>query len=382
MSNFQTVEIIKGLKRVPDALADSSVLPPKFRKKILQKLDLSETTVAVYSDNLIDDHEKWDDKKASIDASVRGKQSGEEVGLEALAWYVSFHHNQSKWGIFIPVSSLHYLNEILEIKIHSQVDLGQISKQILFNHELYHFLTDLAISQLELLTKHSMYRPHKQLYKNEKLHLSSNEDYNDLEENLANAFMLEEIQTSISKNQLKKIISWVETMPRGYRDGANTFLKSRKNKLENDNLNRYAAIVAAKTQLNVIEPALDLSVFIPKPLSNIVVQCPVYILDDTQEHGLDDDIVRFFQKMEAIEETKHFKKMFVKLPQKIQLAWKKKREELKVCLPKYPQFRKFKELYSVYLPDGFRVHFSKPQKNETTWLATGIGDHQRMGHGK
>ena len=321
----------------------------------------SETTVAVYSDNLINDHEKWHNKKTSIDASVRGERSGEEVGLEALAWYVSFHHNQSKWGIYIPVSSIHYLNEILEIRIHSHVNLDQISKQILFNHETYHFLTDLAISQLELLTQHPMYRPHKYLYKLKELHLSANEDYNELEENLANAFMLEKIGTSISKSQLKKIISWVETMPRGYRDGARTFLKSEKNYLEKGNLNRYAALVAAKRQLNIVEPALDLSALIPNPIENIVAQCPLYILDDAHDHGLDDDIVRFFQKMEEIEETNKFKKMFLKIPQKIQMAWKQKKEELKISLPRHPNF---KNVYALYLPEGFRVHFLKPEKKK------------------
>ena len=117
-----------------------------------------------------------------------------------------------------------------------------------------------------------------------------------------------------------KIRGRAETMPRGYRDDARTFLKSEKNYLEKGNLNRYAALVAAKRQLNIAEPALDLSALIPDPIENIVAQCPLYILDDAQDHGLDDNIVRFFQKKDEIEETNKFKKMFLKFPQKIQMA--------------------------------------------------------------
>ena len=91
-------------------------------------------------------------------------------------------------------------------------------------------------------------------------------------------------------------------MPRGYRDDARTFLKSEKNYLEKGNLNRYAALVAAKRQLNIVEPALDLSALIPDPIENIVAQCPLYILDD--------DIVRFFQKIDEIEETNKLKNCF------------------------------------------------------------------------
>ena len=152
--------------------------------------------------------------------------------------------------------------------------------------------------------------------------------------------------------------------------------------MKKGNLNRYAALVAAKRQLNIVEPALDLSALIPDPIENIVAQCPLYILDDAHDHGLDDDIVRFFQKMDEIEETNKFKKMFLKIPQIIQMAWKQKKEELKISLPRHPNFKKFKNVYALYLPEGFRVHFLKPEKKETTWIAVKIGDHQSMGHGK
>ena len=79
--------------------------------------------------------------------------------------------------------------------------------------------------------------------------------------------------------------------------------------------------------------------------------------------------------MEKIEETKKFRKMLSKIPQKIQNAWKRKRNELTEFLPKPPKFEKFKQYYSLRLPDGFRAHFLKPEKNETTWMAVEIGDH-------
>ncbi len=383
MSNLRTDMIIERLRQVPNALAMSPVGPPKkFEKKILQELDPCKATVAIYSDNLIDDPETWFEKKEAIDASVAGKGGNDVVGLDALAWYVSFHHNQKDWGIYIPVSSIHYLNVVLEIKLRSEINLDQISKQILEHHERYHFLTDLAVSQFELFIRQPIYRPHKKLYELQTHFVSSSEDYNELEENLANSFMLKEIKTLASKSLLKKILSWVETMPAGYRDGADTFLNSKSNSLEKDNLNRFLALVAAEAKLNIVDPALDLSVFLPEPKEKIISQCPIYILDDASDHGLDKDIVRFFQKMEKIEETKKFKKMLSKIPHKIQTAWERKSHELKDFLPKPPKFEKFKQYYSLRLPDGYRAHFLKPENKQTTWLAVGIGDHLSMGHGK
>ena len=141
----------------------------------------------------------WSEQKGRINASVAGSGASETVGVEALAWYASYHHNQKDWGIYIPVSSIHYLNEVLEIKIHSETNLDQISNQILEYHERYHFLTDLAVSQLELFIKTAIYRPHRDLYKIQTTFLKSNEDYNELEENLANSFMLKEMKTLVSK---------------------------------------------------------------------------------------------------------------------------------------------------------------------------------------
>ena len=262
------------------------------------------------------------------------------------------------------------------------MNLGLISKNLLLFHELYHFLTDIAISQFELLTNHPIYRDHKKLYKHENFPLISDEEYSYLEENLANAFMLGEMQSQISDHQLQKIVSWVKTMPPGYREGAATFLNLDRNNLEKENLNRYFGITAAKTQLNIVEQALDLSVFIPNPVKEIVGQCPIYILDDTQDTGLDPDIVRFHQRIEEIHETKAFKKMFAKIPDKIQSAWVETKEKLKYSIPKSLKFRKFKEYYSINLPDGYRAHFDKPIKKEKTWVALEIGDHRSMGHGK
>ena len=381
LADFMINELIAALRNVPNSLEEISSLPPKFQKNILQSLNPSETTVAVYSDNLINDPDKWNDVKSGIDASVRGRTTGDLVGFEALAWYVSFHYNQKNWGIYLPVSSIHYLNEVFQIRVHSHVNSDQVSKNVLFLHEIYHFLVDLAISQLELLTNHSIYRAHKRLYKNQARGFMSIEEYNELEENLANAFMLEEIQSSISEHQLQNIISWVETMPAGYREGAKTYVEASKKNLENENLNRYAGVIAAKTKLNIIEQALDLTVFIPKPLESIIQQCPLHILDDTDETGLDADIVRFFQRIDEIEETKQFKKMFSKIPRKIQNAWLETKELVKEFIPKSLKLKKFKGWYSLRLPDGYRVHLDPPRK-EKGWIAVKIGDHQVMGHGK
>ena len=98
----------------------------------------------------------WEEKKQTIDRWLNdtsgGSKNRNQVGIEALAWYVSFHNNQKNWGIYIPISSLNYLNELFEIKVHAHTRLDQISKDLLLYHEQYHFAFDLFVSQIELLT--------------------------------------------------------------------------------------------------------------------------------------------------------------------------------------------------------------------------------------
>ena len=60
---------------------------------------------------------------------------------------------------------------------------ADVSLNFLLYHELYHYFTDIAISQLELLSKEAIYKRHKARYKNKSVyHLSKESNYSKIED--------------------------------------------------------------------------------------------------------------------------------------------------------------------------------------------------------
>lgn len=90
----------------------------------------------------------------------------EEDGIDALAWYRSFHYDQiSKWGIYMLDQGIYYLAEIFEEGQYEPWERTPETKQdcindavnLLYYHELFHFYTDLAAANLEIVESKSMY---------------------------------------------------------------------------------------------------------------------------------------------------------------------------------------------------------------------------------
>jgi hypothetical protein len=56
----------------------------------------------------------WEEEKARARRAVEGLGAGpsDQSGIEALAWYVSFHDDQQGWGIYIPLSSIGLIDEL------------------------------------------------------------------------------------------------------------------------------------------------------------------------------------------------------------------------------------------------------------------------------
>ena len=125
-----------------------------------------------------------------------------ELGIEALAWYVSFHNSEDEWGIYIRMTSVHYLaNRLFEKEKIIETRKFNLAFNLLLHHERFHFLADYAQTQFELLLgvgcRHLL---GKQFPKGK---------YLEIEEALANAFMLNQLQNLITKKQLGKIKKFV-----------------------------------------------------------------------------------------------------------------------------------------------------------------------------
>ena len=114
-----------------------------------------------------------------------------EEGIDALAWYRSFHwHSSPPWGIYIRKSGIDYLmSRVLGRSAatrYQQKDRLQMAFELLLFHEFFHFLTDAGVADFE----RSSTPPNGQVYSDYSQHvyLKPCENFEPLEEALANAF--------------------------------------------------------------------------------------------------------------------------------------------------------------------------------------------------
>jgi mRNA-degrading endonuclease RelE of RelBE toxin-antitoxin system len=114
----------------------------------------------------------------SMDIEIEGEISN--TGLDALAWYRSFHYGPKDWGIYFREDGLYFvahrvLGAIPGMDFPYRV---QLAFRLLLRHEYFHFLTDLAATFLELEQGQHVYLTYRR----------EHQPWNDLEEALANAY--------------------------------------------------------------------------------------------------------------------------------------------------------------------------------------------------
>jgi hypothetical protein len=105
--------IIQQLREIPKAIEQSEerldLRPSSFRGAASPPAGLISTDSSPHFDDsnwAIDNERLFEDVVAGIQSRMQGAvKLGTDAGVEALAWYRSFH-NYTKWGIVIPLSSL------------------------------------------------------------------------------------------------------------------------------------------------------------------------------------------------------------------------------------------------------------------------------------
>jgi hypothetical protein len=81
-------------------------------------------------------------------------------GVDALAFYLPFHFYRQRWGIYLRMSGMVYLAQVLN---HgrpvgaSDDDLLNLSKKILLEHEGFHFTAEVACSRVEVANRTPAY---------------------------------------------------------------------------------------------------------------------------------------------------------------------------------------------------------------------------------
>src|SRR5262249_4139418 len=135
------------------------------------------------------------------------------TGVDALAWYSSFHNLQPEWGIYIPTLSLMYIERrwLKEVRAPFWRKF-QIAAAILHQHELFHFATDYMVAQWEVLLSAPMWALTMEQRRDKGIYLAE-------EEKLANAHMLRQLGPKLSQLEHDAVLQATRRQPPGYSDG-------------------------------------------------------------------------------------------------------------------------------------------------------------------
>jgi len=252
-----------------------------------------------------------------------------EEGIDVLAWYRSFHWKpQYRWGIYILDKGIYYLAQKVFSKAqqtslyerpYDLLDLLQQSFRLLFLHEFFHFLTDIAASTLEIGNPSPTL-----LYVNyvKNVYLKSRHPNEPLEEALANAFAYEKFS---GKKVCKQLRNFMENQPHGY--SAFKEYLGWKSRLGRRELGTYIRD-GKRTGWN--SAPLEL-IFDTRRQEVFFGDVPLYIVETITDARF---MVRYITKIprNAIIETPRFLKELNRLPNEIKRKYERKKRELEFNL--------------------------------------------------
>lgn len=135
---------------------------------------------------------------------------------EYFAYYLPFHFYKKDWGIYIRALGIEQLAAILNIND------PKIAKDILFYHELFHFITELAVSRVESKLDRPIYSlsgfSSGALLRKGLFGYFFDSQASLLEESLANAYSYNSLRKSNRRQLLRELYNWMRGLAPGYRD--------------------------------------------------------------------------------------------------------------------------------------------------------------------
>ncbi len=244
--------------------------------------------------------------------------SPEEDGIDALAWYVSFHRDPQNWGIYIPISGLlRFANNISPSGPGPSGWEGVVNLALrgLLAHERIHFAVDYAAGQVELLFNAPCYIQARAAL--------SNGRYVPDEEKLANGACLRSIRWKPANlnvpDAYKAALAFTLKQPDGYREGGGCVVT--RDFL--DLANRFVGEVAAQLP-GPVKPLIANPVDYTKllPLGPLVEyrgrasrmstvdgsQCPVFLIHDESVLSIPFGSIFFITQITEIIHSRRFER--------------------------------------------------------------------------
>lgn len=323
------------------------------------------------------DAEIFDRLQNAIVGESNGTEGG--IGIDALAWYVSFHHEGAGWGIYVPVSSLAYLHKREFASQRGDTSRAfQVGLTTLLAHEFVHFAVDYACAQWEILLRTPCWNS---LVADRK---ASNVPYLHSEEKLANAAMMRNCHNLLTGSERQALRRFVSSQPLGYRDAPTVLEQDAFEHTFSEVLKLYVGMPAAAHGLDLCTPAFDHFVHFPQSEAYMNAGCPIHIIHDETSVGL--PWLKFLRSLRVIDETDGFKKSLEKLHSDMKKKWATTKERIARDGELSRGSLNFKEIngeYSIRLNDNCRVHLKPCDSKQLTegWVAIRVGTHKEMGHG-
>jgi hypothetical protein len=330
----------------------------------------------------------WEEAVTSVGRNIApgpsGRGHGGHTGIDALAWYSSFHSCREGWGIYVPFSSLLITDHLYlsELPMPRQ-ERWRLAWKVLIAHEIVHFAVDYAVAWFELL----YHAPIKRAFADriasdlgrEVLPVPSS--YLEIEETLANGNVLRAVVAHTDPESADAVRRFMRQQPPGYRDGELAESNEDFAATTTETLRNYLAVWSSGWNIDPGNAALDLSRLLPLREGS----CPIWILNDLADVGLPKDAVKQITCVHPIEETGPFKKKLVRLHDNHQRAWVRLKDTLATGIPNGSDFKKWspERVWSVRVNDNFRAHLQQPPAGQTgqPWRALDIDSHKNMRHG-
>lgn len=284
-----------------------------------------------------------------------------ETGVEALAYYRSFRRRRS-WGIFIREEGINYLlATVFPPPTPAEVlPAYQRAFRLLYLHEYFHFLTDVAAAGAEMLLAESLYGSF----------LSRHRPWCDTAEGMANAFVLRRFPKPGYRSEIK---SFMRSQPRGYKDFAALVSPSGFHEGQHQLAAEFVLRAAARAALPLSHLLFDLE---RRAVDERDV--PVYLVPSPRSTL---DALRLIQCIPQLVETERFRRDLSNLPDKVQMTWqvKTKRYLATNVSHRSLNFEKLKgypNIFSVRIDRGYRATL-RPMGGPR-WEALRSGPHDRL----
>jgi hypothetical protein len=284
----------------------------------------------------------------------------DNVSLDVLAWYVSFHENSNLWGVYLSRKGIYSLANSLILSGVNKSDAISLAKRFLIRHEAAHFQTDIGITTIELAQNKPIYLHAR--HELGKQHPSWNLE----EEGLANSLGRRSLNSERAK--LDEVLN---NSPAGYRDW-------EKHRAAKDTQSWITVIGGLISPISAIPNYILAAEASKKIAPKYFKDLPIYEVDDVLDSDLGNS--NFLGPIPEIIETEEFQKDMKKLL-KGQPSYKKKWENTKRKLAAgntigvhLELINKKRSIHSVQIDGEARAGIQKIEK----WSAIAAGHHDEL----